>query len=214
VFALSVFSLIGFYAAVHGFAHHHGTVFVAAIMGTWVAWPAPDEERVFTERDKLYMRGMIALLIILCAVNTWDAVVVIQREYRYPYSGAGDAATYLKAAGADRGDVFGYMFGMNAVQAYFDQKILSNWPTSYVHASTAFKIGDVHIDQIERIRPEYIVVSAGVRQEELQGFLNLMGQPLSAAGYELVHISDGYQFTKRSVYERDVYFIFRRIHPN
>jgi len=214
VFTLTVFSLTGFYAAVHGFAHHHGTVFVAAIMGIWVAWPTPDDEEAFTEREKLYMRGMVALLIILCAVNIWDAVVVIQREYKYPYSGAGDAATYLKAAGADRGDVFGYMFGMNAVQAYFDHKILSNWPTSYVHASTAFKIGDVHIDQIERVRPEYIVVSAGVRQEELQGFLNLMGKSLSAAGYELVHISDGYQFTKRSVYERNVYFIFRRVPPN
>jgi hypothetical protein len=105
------------------------------------------------------------------------------------------------------------MFGMNAVQAYFDHNILANWPTSYVHASTAFKIGDVHIDQIERVRPEYIVVSAGVRQEELQGFLSLMGQSLAAAGYEFVHFSDGYQFTKRAVYERDAYFVFRRIRP-
>jgi hypothetical protein len=156
---------------------------------------------------------MVGLLLILCAVNIWDAAVVIGREYKYPYSGAEDAANYLKTAGAERGDIFGYMFGMNAVQAYFDHKILSNWPTAYVHLSVNCINEFLDLEQIAKVRPEFIVVAAGVRQQDLQTMLGSVSPPLSSVGYTLVHVSDGYMFTKRSVYEREVYFIFRRVQP-
>jgi len=76
---------------------------------------------------------MVFLLLCLCAVNVWDAVVVIHREYLYPYSGAEDAAKYLKSVGADRGSIFGFFYGMVGVQAYFDHNILANTPTAYFH---------------------------------------------------------------------------------
>jgi hypothetical protein len=212
-FVLPVGCLLAFYASFHGSAHHHGTAFVAAITGIWIAWPDASEEKTFTERQRTFMRGMIGLLLILCAVNIWDAAVVIEREYKYPYSGAEDAANYLKAAGADRGDIFGYMFGVNAVQAYFDHKILSNWPTAYVHLSITFIDEYLDLDQISTVRPEYIVIAAGVRQQDLQTLLGSVSPPLSSVGYTLVHVSDGYMFTKRAVYEREVYFIFRRVQP-
>ena len=37
---------------------------------------------------------------------------------------------------------------------------------------------------------------------------------LTTRGYELVHFSDGYYLYKRAVFEREVYFILRRIHPS
>jgi len=36
-FALPVALMAGLYAAVHGYAHHHGTMFIAAIAGLWIA---------------------------------------------------------------------------------------------------------------------------------------------------------------------------------
>ena len=48
VFALPVVTLIALYAAVHGYAHHHGTVFIAAITAFWIAWPTRDERARFS----------------------------------------------------------------------------------------------------------------------------------------------------------------------
>ena len=79
------------------------------------------------------MHGMVALLLCLFAVNIWDAAVVIKREYRYPYSGSEDAANYLRSVGADKAPMFGFLFGVVAVQAYFDHNILANLPTAYFH---------------------------------------------------------------------------------
>jgi hypothetical protein len=41
------------------------------------------------------------------------------------------------------------------------------------------------------------------------------GVPLLVGeGYQLEHFSDGYYLYKRSVYQRETYFIFRRIRPD
>jgi hypothetical protein len=34
---------------------------------------------------------------------------------------------------------------------------------------------------------------------------------LTSRGYEVVHISDGYYMYKRAVWQREVYFILRRV---
>ena len=88
VYSLPVAVLVALYAKIHGAPHHHGTVFVAAITAFWIAWPEAKEERAFTPRQRQLHWGMIALLLCLCGLNIWDAVVTIQREYLYPYSGS------------------------------------------------------------------------------------------------------------------------------
>ena len=201
--------LIALYAKVHGYPHHHGTVFVAAITAFWIAWPTEDEKRSFNVRQHRAMQGMIALLLCLIAINIWDAAVVIQREYRYPYSGSEDAAKYLKSVGADRGHVFGFLFGINAVQAYFDHNILSNIPTAYYHNGLPLQGDSLNLDELNRIKPEYIVAYSGEPQLMME-----VGIPeLVSRGYELVHFSDGYYLYKRAVYQRESYFILRRTAP-
>ena len=46
LFIAPVSMMILLYSLVHGYAHHHGTAFVAAITALWVAWPTDDEIRV------------------------------------------------------------------------------------------------------------------------------------------------------------------------
>ncbi len=43
VFVLPVGLMVAIYAVIHGYAHHHGTAFVAAITAFWIAWPDAEE---------------------------------------------------------------------------------------------------------------------------------------------------------------------------
>jgi hypothetical protein len=208
-FALPVTLLILLYAVVHGYPHHHGSVFVAAIVGLWVAWPDRDEQPRLDIRARSAMHGMMALLLCLCAINIWDAAVVIHREYLYPYSGAEDAARYLKSVGADHGPMFGFLYGVVGVQAFFDHNILANIPTAYFHHGLPLNGNNLDVDDLHRVNPEYIIAYTNEPEVMLQ-----LGIPqLTAQGYEVVHFSDGYYLYKRAVYERGVYFILRRTRP-
>jgi len=205
-FALSVGTLIIFYGLVHGAAHHHGTVFVAAIAGMWIAWPCEEEKRAFSAYDRYGFAGVIALLLVLCAVNLWDSAVVIKREYLYPYCGADDAANYLKAVGADRGPMFGLLFGVVAVQAHFDRNIFENNPTTYFHHGLPLSTTVLDVVELYRVKPEYVVAYSIDPQLMMATGVG----ELTSRGYKLVHFSDGYYLYKRAVFEREVYFIFRR----
>ena len=209
VFALPVGALLTLYGAVHGAAHHHGSVFIAAICAFWIAWPNPVELRSLSARQSRTLKGMTVLLLSVCAVNLWDAGIAIDREYLFPYSGAQDAAAYLTSVGATQRPMFGFLFGVVAVQAYFDQGIFANMPTSFFHHGLPLYGTNLDVDDLHRIRPEYVVaysmdpnlmIESGIPQ-------------LTAEGYEMVHFSDGYYLYKRAVFERETYFILRRAHP-
>jgi hypothetical protein len=181
-------------------------LFLAAIAGLWYAWPSEDERRTFQVPDRRLLQGMTALLLCLCAVNIWDSAVVMKRDYLYPYSGAEDAANYLKAVGAERGPIFGYGFGISGVQAYFDHNILANIPTAYTHNGEP-GWHNMNVAVAREAKPEYMVAFT-VDPEMMMRF---DGPTLAYLGYKLVHFSDGYYFYKRGVYEREVYLIFRRV---
>jgi len=129
-FIVPVALMAGMFVAVRGRPHHVGTVFLAAIAGLWIAWPTQLEIRDCSRARRLTTVGMAALLALVFAVNIWDAAVAMRKDYFYPYSGAADAASYLKQVGADKATIFGYTYGMSAVQAYFDHNILANMPTT------------------------------------------------------------------------------------
>jgi len=205
-YALPVALLIALYALVHGYPHHHGTVFVATIAALWIAWPTVKEQSEFSRLDLWATRGMIALLLCLCAVNIFDAEVVIHREYLYPYSGARDAAGYLKEVGADKTPMFGFLFGVNAVQAYFDHNLFSNMSSSYYHNGLPLEGTSVSYEDLRRIRPQYVISYSSAPQMMMDTGIPL----LAAEGYELVHFSDGYYLYKRGIYQRETYFILKR----
>lgn len=209
VFALPVGTMIAVYALIHGAAHHQGTAFVAAIAAIWIAWPTQAEQPAFAPRQQWANRGMAALLLCLCGVNIWDSAVVLKREYLYPYSGAQDAAKYLKSVGADQRPMFGFLMGVAAVQPYFDHNIFANLPATYFHHGLPLHGTNLDIDQLRSVRPEYIVAYSQEPQIMMQYGIPL----LSAEGYKIVHFSDGYYLYKRAVAEREVYFILRRAEP-
>lgn len=209
VFALSVGAMIALYAVVHGAAHHQGTAFIATLTAMWIGWPPTHERLAFSARERWATHGMIAVLLCLCFVNIWDSVVVIRHEYLFPYSGAEDAAKYLKSVGADRSPMFGFLFGMVGVQAYFDHNIFANVPTAYFHHGLPLNGTNLDVDELNQVNPNYVVAYS----QEPELMLRFGIPQLNAQGYEMVHFSDGYYLYKRSVYEREVYFILRRNRP-
>jgi hypothetical protein len=208
-FALPVAAMLALYSF-HGALHHQGTALVAAIAAMWIAWPSAEEQGALKARELLTVRGMVFLLLCLCAVNIWDAIVVIHHEYLYPYSGAQDAAQYLKAVGADRAPIFGLKYGIVSVQAYFDHNIFANIPTAYFHHGLPFDGATTNLDELQRVNPEYLVLCSREPQETLKEVV----PTLVAQGYTVEHFSDGYLLYKRTAGYRETYFIFRRVHPN
>ncbi|MGH9642771.1 MAG: hypothetical protein ACRD3Q_10115, partial [Terriglobales bacterium] len=208
LFALPVGGMIALYSF-YGYPHHQGTVFVAAIAAFWVAWPTAEEQRALGISNRRAMLGMTALLLCLCGVNIWDAAVVIKHERLYPYSGAEDAAQYLKSVGADRGQIFGYIYGIVGVQAYFDHNILANTRSAYFHQGLPLDGNTVDMDELMRIEPGYLILYCAKAPEDFREDISRF----ATIGYELVHFSDGYILYKRSVSERQAYFIFRRTGP-
>lgn len=205
-FALPVTAQALLYSFVYGSPHHQGSLFVAAIAGLWIAWPSAEERSAMREFQLWAWQGVVGLLILLCAVNVWDAAIVIEREYRVPYSGAEDAARYLRAADAERGKIFAYGFGVSGIEAYFDHNIFANIPTAYTHNAVNSKTFVLDKDELLRVRPEYVVTDSRVPSVAWRDDVPIMAQ----LGYEFVHFSDGYYLYKRAVYERESYFIFRR----
>lgn len=205
-FVLPVGLLILFYGLVHGAAHHHGTVFVAAITGMWIAWPASEEKSLLPAYEKAGLQAVSALLLVLCVFNLWDAQVAIRHEQQYPYSGAEDAVKYLRAVGADRWPMFGLLHGVVAIQAYFDHNIFANNPQAYFHHGLPLSTTILDIPELNRVKPEFIVAYS----DDPQTMMQYGAREVTAVGYDLVHFSDGYYLYKEGVFERETYFIFRR----
>lgn len=207
IYALPVTLMIALYALIHGYAHHHGTIFLAAITGLWIAWPTPEEQHSFSRIERRATGIMTVALLVLCAMNIWDAEVALRNEYLFPYSGAEDAAKYLKLVGADRGKIVGFLYGVIGIQPYFDHNILANLPYSYFHHGLPMRGFDLEPEEFRQINPEYVV--AFTEQPQL---MMEYGIPVIAAeGYEIVHVSDGYLIYKQGVYVRQVYLILRRV---
>jgi hypothetical protein len=205
-FALSVSALILLYVKIHGRPHHIGTVFLAAIAGLWIAWPTSEEVRQFSSSSRLAMNGMIALLACLLCLNIWDASATITNDYRYPYSGSADAANFLKQVGAEKSTIFGYTYGVSAVQAYFDQNILANIPTTYFHEGLPLHGFPLDLEELRSAAPQYVLIFSNAPKRDF-GNLN---QVLNQSGYHLVHFSVGNVFFKRSAFDAADYLIYQR----
>ncbi len=208
-FLLPTSLMLLLFVAVHGRAHHHGTVFIAAIAGLWIAWPTSAEMQKFSSFDRLGTYAMTGLLACLLCVNIWDAAVAMRNDYLYPYSGSDDAANYLKQVRADKSTIFGYTYGTAAVQAFFDYNILANIPTTYYHEGLPLRGAVIDFKEIRAGAPQYVVLFSHAPEAEFR----VWDPRLRSLGYGLVHFSDGRIFYKRFVDFATSYFIYQRIGP-
>jgi hypothetical protein len=197
----------GIFYGFYGWPQHQGTIFIAAIAGLWIAWPTAAEEEAFSVEGQWTHKALVVGLVCLLGYQAWNAAVVIRNDYRYPYSGAEDAARYLKSVGADQQPIMGALYGMVAVEAYFDHNIQANRPTAYFHHGDPFLTvsGDQLAADLARFAPEYFVLPVWDESE-----VQANDAFLQANGYSLVHRSKGYLLHKRSWVLRQDYLIYHR----
>jgi hypothetical protein len=197
--------VLGAFYGLYGLGQHQGTIFIAAITGFWIAWPTTEDEKTLSVQARWTHQALVVALVCLLGYQTWNAAVAIRNDYLYPYSGAEDAAKFLKSVGADHRPTLGYLSLISGIQAYFDHNILLNYPQAYYHfgLSNLWPIRD-----IETYAPDYVIFSCQGECELLDK--NLYGPSMRANGYSLVHVSDGYLFFKRSMEKSEGFLIYHR----
>jgi hypothetical protein len=105
--------------------------------------------------------------------------------------------------------MFGFLYGVVGVQAYFDHNIFANVPMAYFHHGLPLAGTNLDVGELRRVRPEYVIAYS----QEPEIMIRYGIPQLTAEGYEMAHFSDGYYLYKRAVIEREVYFILRRAGP-
>lgn len=206
LFLLPLALIVGLYVKVHGMAQHHGTAFVAVVASLWIAWPSATEQHKFDLFQRRCLRGVSLLLVLWFGINVWDTVGAIRLEQKAPYSGARDAANYLRPLVAQGKSIYGYSFYMNAIQAYYDRNIFANQPSTFFHEGIPFRGGRLEVNELQAADPDYAVVISGNPGTELPTFESVF----ASAGYTLVHVSPGWSIYKQSRYDGQFYLIFGR----
>jgi hypothetical protein len=156
---LPVMLLIVLYVYTGGWPHFQGTIFIAILTALGLAWPGDDERREFHGIEVWAYRAMVAALAITISYQIYAAGIIIRNDFLLPYSGARDAAEFVKPEVAKGKIVYGYQYGMVGMSAYFDHNIFANWPRAYYHHSLSeFDPSEVR-KQVGTGVPDFVVIT-------------------------------------------------------
>ena len=143
---------------------------------------------------------------------TWS-YSAIRNDWAGPYTGALDAAQFLKSVHADKLGCSGYLFWAVGVQPYFDHNIFLNYggpdsPASYHFGIEFEKRAGVLTESEARNGPPFIIVASEYDNPQ-QATTTI--ESMRSVNYALVHYSDGTRFFKSTPGVHSSYFIFERI---
>jgi hypothetical protein len=200
------------YGFLQGYGHHQGLITIALVVSLWAVWPRKEQlEGMPRERRWLHQALVVALILAFGWQCSWS-YHAIRNDWAGPYTGARDAALYLKSAGADKLGCNGYTFWAVAVQPYFDHNIFLNYggpnaPAAY-HFATGFDKRAARLTQWDAQNgPPFIVVAPEMTLPEATAMI----EQFRDVNYVLVHYSDGTRFFKNQLGTHSPYFIFEKI---
>src|SRR5262249_19619235 len=116
-----------------GWEHQQGTIFLAMLTALAIAWPSTTERRSLSGPDQLHYRLITAVLGLTLAYQAVISAYPIRNDIHLPYTGASDCTRYLAPLVAQNKKIYGYQYGMVAINAYFDHNIFANWQHAYYH---------------------------------------------------------------------------------
>jgi hypothetical protein len=199
------------YGVVWGFGHHQGMITIAFVVFLWAAWPTSEDFAALTIQSKWIHRALLTSLILTFAWHCTWSYTAIRKDWSRPYSGALDAAKFLKSVHADELGARGYNYWAIGVQPYFDHNIFTNVggpdaPASR-HSSLEAdrRVQTMYPDEIQTGSP-FIVLAL----EEPPGGTTWAIDRLAKFNYRLVHTSDGTRFFKNTDGRHALYLIFAR----
>ncbi len=193
LYLLPVPVLLVFFATVYVAPWHTGMMFVAAVAGLWIVWPA--------RMPKLVTAGL-CLMALAQIPWTWHAV---RADWREPYDGSLAAARYLREA---RGRIFGYGPYSAAVSAYFPGQIFANQASSYWVWSKGNRV-DLEVARIGQEKPDLIVI-CGVEPQDPADALAGVERAAAAAGYAPVRAFRGRAPMRDGYREGNLYRVWAR----
>jgi hypothetical protein len=212
-FLLPLSGLVVFFARVYVNLWHHGVITICVVTAVWIAWSSDGERDNQKGFGRLAQGAVSGALAIVFAVQIPWAVAAVAYEMRWPYSGAHDAAVYLKAVGAGRQRTYAYGFSSVAILPYFQEQIFANQANTEKTTFWRWRKGNNIDAQQWRIaieRPDYLVVSIKPAGRLVPDVSPEIVANLTQLGYSLVHVSHGALFWKTAPWETDSYLIFHR----
>ena len=208
-FLLPASLLIGVYVSLAPRPHQLGTILISMLASLAIAWPSAAERRLFSVREKWSYNFIVSVLAATLAYQVYVGSVAIRNDVRLPYSGAQDAAAYLRPAVEQHQRIYGFQYGMVAINDYFPQNIFANWQHAYYHHALGEFAPQTVGPAIAAGHPDYVVTTWWEPFDPTE-FRQRMVIPFAQLGYSLVHMSDGYLLTKTGYSSRQIYAIFRR----
>lgn len=198
------------YGFVRGFGHHQGLITIAFVMFLWAAWPTGKQRADFRPFHKALHFAFLAVLLAMFAWHCSWSLHAIRGDWAGPYSGAKDAAAYLKSVHAEEEGCNGYGFWSVAVQPYFDRNIFLNHggpaAPAFHHFGVAFEWRVNHLEEWEaRNGPPFIVFAL----EDPQAAA-VVRSDIESWDYRLVHVADGNRFFKSGPGVHSLYLVFER----
>jgi hypothetical protein len=190
--------LLAFLATVYCWPHHTGLIFITTVICAWMAWPHAWEQP--SHADKL----MRAMLVTVCSVQiTWATVTAIN-DYRQPYTGAAEAAAFVRSL-PQNSKVFGYGMANVAVQAYLPESPFANYDRKQRYWSHDVNNPiDREYARVGKDHPDYIL-NSGIAEKDL-GMLAV--HEFARAGYVKTHMFCGELFFQFSSYQSSCYAVY------
>jgi hypothetical protein len=199
------------YGFLRGYGHHQGLITIAFVVCLWAAWPSSEQlDSLPRDSLRIHQAFLVALLVLFGWHCTWS-YTAIRNDWAGPYSGARDAAMFLKSVHADKVGCRGYSFWAVGVQPYFDHNIFVNKGSPDVPASAHFafaaaKLTDtIYPSEIQNGAP-FILISLEEAPQKTDPIVNMFW----GWNYRLVHSSDGTRFFKNKAGVHALYLIFAR----
>lgn len=199
------------YGFLRGFNHHQGLITIAFVAFLWAVWPSAKQLECLPARKWWVHQLLLGTLIILFGWQCMWSYSAIRGDWAGPYTGALDAARFLKSENADNLGCSGYGAWAMAVQPYFDHNIFLNYggpdsPASY-HWSVEFekRADDLPPGGVRNGTP-FILIAGTWRPQETVPLVEF----LKARDYVLVHYSEGTRFFKDTPGPHSLFLIFER----
>jgi hypothetical protein len=208
VYLISLLGILFAFGFLRGAAHHVGMVVIGAVTALWCGWPSRSAVLTFTASEMKWHRVSIAALCALFAYQSWWSWSAIRYDWRFPYSGARDAAAYIKSVGADRQSIDCFDNNSVAIMPYFDSNVCANLRTSegFSFFHTTLETRRRATVNAANLKSAWAVV--GLTETAQIPAIEAL---LDKSGYTLTHVADGTAvFHSDALSEKQMYLIFKR----
>ena len=196
-FALAAGMLCIVNGVVYAQVWHRGILFLAWLFAMWIG----------ANTAKLTTLAAAALVAVVAIQGYW-AVATVWSDWTKPYSGAKEAARFIRAHHMEDRRIFAVGYACTAVQPYFPANLFANlhegkgpafWDWSARNNSLA------ELNRLQILSPEYVLVGYTGLAEKM-----IWNDQVRRSGYSLLRHFDGNLLWRGDILEPNAFDLYRR----